>query len=125
MSLDGWIAVDLDGTLAHYEGGPLLPIGKPVPLMVERVKRWLLTGIEVRIFTARISDPDRRTRAKVVEAIDAWCEAHIGQRLQVTNVKDFSMRELWDDRAVQVEPNTGRVVNEFAFFSPGVPNSEE
>ncbi len=32
---------------------------------------------------------------------------HIGKELEITNVKDFGMIELWDDRAVQVIPNTG------------------
>ena len=104
---NGWIGVDLDGTLAHYEGWDGGKIGKPVPLMVERVQRWLAEGLDVRVFTARISDPDKRTHAAVVAAIDAWCIEHIGQPLKVTNVKDFSLVELWDDRAVQVEKNTG------------------
>lgn len=103
----GWIGVDLDGTLAHHEGFTAGKIGAPVPRMLARVKRWLAEGIEIRIFTARIADPDRRVQAKVVEDIDAWCLEHIGQRLRVTNVKDFSLVELWDDRAVQVEKNTG------------------
>lgn len=106
--MNGWIGVDLDGTLAHYEGwqGPL-HIGPPVPAMVERVKRWLAQGREVRIFTARVSTPDRVERAIVTAAIVSWCEEHIGQELLVTCEKDYGMLELWDDRAVQVIPNTG------------------
>ena len=52
---EGWIGVDLDGTLAEYDGwvGPQ-HIGKPVPLMVDRVKRMLDYGEDVRIFTARV-----------------------------------------------------------------------
>lgn len=107
--MNGWYGVDLDSTLAHYEGGPLLPIGKPITPMVKRVKSWLAAGIEVRIFTARMADPDRREQAKHRDAIEAWCEEHIGQKLKVTNVKDFSMVRLYDDRAVQVEKNTGRL----------------
>lgn len=112
MSGDGWIGVDLDGTLAHYEGwvGPG-HIGAPVPAMVERVKRWLSEGLEVRIFTARIShDGTERRQAEAAEArkaIALWTQEHIGQILLVTNVKDYAMLELWDDRAVQVMPNTG------------------
>lgn len=54
MSNKGWIGVDLDGTLAHYDGwkGPE-HIGAPIPAMVERVKAWLAEGKEVRISTAR------------------------------------------------------------------------
>lgn len=106
--MGGWIAVDLDGTLAHYDHwvGPH-HIGEPVPEMLQRVKQWLLEGKDVRIFTARCADPDPR----VIEAIQAWCLLHIGQVLPVTNIKDYSMIELWDDRAVQVVPNTGKRVD--------------
>lgn len=53
--MSGWIGVDLDGTLAMYDGfkGPE-HIGDPVPKMLERVKKWLAEGREVRIFTARV-----------------------------------------------------------------------
>lgn len=53
--MSGWIAVDLDGTLAQYDETTGFPeIGPPVPRMVERVKAWLAYGLDVRIFTARI-----------------------------------------------------------------------
>ena len=112
--MSGWIGVDLDGTLAHYAGWvDELHIGAPVPPMVARVKEWLSQGREVRIFTARVTegalnlDGTRREVSHVRMAIEDWCELHIGVRLPVTNVKDYSMAELWDDRAVQVVPNTG------------------
>ena len=103
----GWVGVDLDGTLAEYHGwsGPN-HIGAPVPAMLARVKRWLAEGREVRIFTARIASGDPFAR----DAIEAWCVEHIGVRLEVTATKDLAMIELWDDRAVQVEANTGRPV---------------
>lgn len=101
--MSGWIGVDLDGTLAEYDGwkGPD-HIGEPVPSMAFRVRKWLADGRDVRIFTARASVPEQ------VPPVRAWCERHFGVALAVTNVKDFAMVELWDDRAVQVEPNTGR-----------------
>ena len=102
----GWIGVDLDGTLAHYEGWGNGDIGKPIPLMMDRVVEWLKHGKEVRIFTARASDP---TQTKLVEA---WLHEHGLGMLKVTNVKDFEMIELWDDRAVQVIPNTGRALQD-------------
>lgn len=37
-------------------------------------------------------------------------ETHIGRVLPITNIKDYQMIELWDDRAVQVIPNTGQPV---------------
>jgi hypothetical protein len=102
----GWIGVDLDGTLANYAGWVGEDhIGEPVPVMVERVKQWLAQGVEVRIMTARVCvDSD----GSVADTIKAWCRRHIGQELVVTCRKDFGMIELWDDRAVAVEPNTGR-----------------
>lgn len=100
-----WIGVDLDGTLAHYDEwrGPT-HIGEPVLPMLVRVKEWLARGIEVRIVTARASDT---RRVDVIPAIEAWCQQHIGQVLPVTATKDYAMLELWDDRCVQVIPNTG------------------
>ena len=103
---DGWIGVDLDGTLAHYDTwpGPGI-IGEPVPRMLGRVRAWLKQGREVRIMTARAGDPEE------VVAIQAWLEIKCQlPRLPVTNVKDYKMLELWDDRAVQVKKNTGMVI---------------
>lgn len=105
----GWIGVDLDGTLAKYDGwrGPE-HIGEPVPRMVLRVRRWLVSGRDVRIFTARVGPQCSTADAlKIRAAVDAWCIEHLGERLPITATKDFAMVELWDDRCVQVVPNTG------------------
>jgi hypothetical protein len=108
--VSGWIGVDLDGTLAEYTGWVHeFSIGEPIFAMVERIKRWRADGIEVRIFTARVAADNRgRDVAAIERAIKQWCDKHIGLDLPVTNVKDFGMIELWDDRCVQVIPNTGR-----------------
>jgi hypothetical protein len=109
----GWIGVDLDGTLARYDiWHGIYHIGEPIKPMVERVCKWLAEGQEVRIFTARVceAEGDRNsiaTVASIKRAIQQWCLTHIGMALEVTNVKDFNMIQLWDDRAVQVIPNTG------------------
>jgi hypothetical protein len=113
--MNGWIGVDLDGTLATYDGWKGADhIGDPVPAMVERVKAWVAGGQEVRVFTARVSldNPGVAPDAVrfVARAIEDWCELHIGVRLPITNTKDYGMIELWDDRAVTVEPNTGKVI---------------
>lgn len=114
---DGWIGVDLDGTLAVYEGWDDGRIGEPVPLMLERVKRWLAEGYEVKIVTGRVGRPDAarvsNTPEKIEEMrkkVEDWTERHVGRRLQVTNEKDYDMLELWDDLVVQVEENTGRII---------------
>lgn len=105
---EGWIGVDLDGSLAHYksfEGKDR--IGMPIPRMVDRVKKWLANGEDVRIFTARIHDDKDGVAHK---AIEAWCRKHIGQVLPITNIKDPKMKTLWDDRAVQLERNHGEIL---------------
>jgi NTP pyrophosphatase (non-canonical NTP hydrolase) len=116
-----WIGVDLDGTLAHYDGwGSYDEIGEPLEPMLTRVKEFLAAGEEVRIFTARASyDVDvcrttgvRFTRADMTRAIQDWCERVGLPRLRVTNVKDIYMKELWDDRAVQMIPNTGKTLSD-------------
>lgn len=110
MSLSGWIGVDLDGTLAHYDGWiGISHIGEPVPAMLERVKKWITEDREVRIFTARVSGKDWEEARYYIQK---WCKLHIGMELQVTNCKDFAMIELYDDRCVQVETNTGRIYTE-------------
>lgn len=107
--MSGWIGVDLDGTLAEYHGWQGEDhIGAPVPTMVERVEEWLAKGREVRIFTARVYGEEMDTRGyHARHVIEKWCEEHIGQKLPVTNEKDYGMIELWDDRAIAVVPNTG------------------
>lgn len=104
-----WIGVDLDGTLAHYDHwrGPG-HIGPPVPAMLARVKAWLAEGIDVRIFTARICSRQTPMDHDVArQAIYQWSLRHLGRVLPVVAEKDYEMVELWDDRCVQVIPNTG------------------
>lgn len=106
-----WIAVDLDGTLAHYDGWvDELYIGDPILPMVSRVKQWLDQGKDIRIFTARVSGD--RNIEKIIKVIENWCVKHIGQKLAVTCKKDFSMIMLYDDRCTQVITNTGKFVGE-------------
>ncbi len=117
--MSGWHGIDLDGTLAHYDGwkGPD-HVGEPVAPMLARVKRMLAEGKDVRILTARVanldldvrdpSDHDRVADAEAsLAAIQAWCLKHLGRELPVTCRKDFGMIEAWDDRAKQVMPNVG------------------
>lgn len=109
---NGYIAVDLDGTLAEYDEwrGPT-HIGKPIPKMVSRVMHWLAHGKTVKIFTARVSmgqDAD----GSITKTVQDWLERECGlPRLAVTNVKDYDMIECWDDRSVQVIPNTGEAMD--------------
>jgi hypothetical protein len=105
--MSGWIGVDLDGTLAHYEGWKGADhIGDPIPAMAARVRAWIAEGRTVKIFTARATVPEQ------VAPVVAWLTRHgfcdaSGAALEVTNVKDFGMHELWDDRCVRVVSNSG------------------
>lgn len=102
----GWIGVDFDGTLAKDASQA------PVPAMVDRVKRWLAAGIEVRILTARVNEAfvGAMDVQEQIAFLEQWCEEHIGQKLPTTCTKDYEMYQLWDDRAVQVIKDTGERV---------------
>lgn len=114
-----WIGTDLDKTLAKYESGNFHTIGAPIMPMIIRVRNHLKAGIEVRIVTARVDDcikfdsahenwtSDRQQR----EMIEAWCWRHIGHILPITNRKDPFMLFCYDDRAVAVEANTGKLLS--------------
>lgn len=125
--MSGWIAVDLDGTLAGWgdaHGTDILTIGPPIPRMVEKVKRWLADGQDVRIFTARVGPASEDECAAVMggpcdpqawtdfqrRLIADWCHEHLGRTLPVTATKDFKMIALYDDRCVQIVTNQGREV---------------
>ena len=73
-------------------------------MMLARVRIWLDAGNLVKIFTARASNP------AAIPYVEQWCLKHLGRVLPVTNVKDYGMAELWDDRAVQVRANTGELM---------------
>ena len=101
----GWIGVDLDGTLAKYDGNyEQGKIGDPVRPMLRRVKQWVADGKDVRIFTARANNAEDR------RAIGDWTEVWVGKRLPVTNVKEPGVEEIWDEKARRVEANTGRLI---------------
>jgi len=107
-----FIFVDYDGTLATYNSGDYekygpLHLGQPIPLMVNRVKQWLLEGHKVAIFTARAANPHEGE----MKAIQQWCKEHIGRKLIITCIKTPDVDEFWDDRAFSVVRNTGMVYN--------------
>ncbi|MCX5812392.1 MAG: hypothetical protein NT178_07590 [Proteobacteria bacterium] len=102
-----WTGVDLDGTLAEYHGWIGIDhIGKAITPMIERVQRWIGEGKTVKIFTARASEGPA-----AIEFIHTWLEKQGLPKLEVTNVKDAGMIELWDDRCVSTGTNTGQIKN--------------
>lgn len=107
MPTNGWIGVDFDGTLVTHK---FPGTGEPIWPMVNRVKDWLAKGQEVRIFTARVSVIDYDEVRKQYEIVQNWCQKYLGQRLDVTCSKTIDCIAIYDDRAVQVETNTGRII---------------
>ena len=115
-----WIGVDLDGTLAHWDGWKGHEhIGEPIPAMVERVKRWIKMDIEVRIFTARASIPEHTI------PVEKWLARNGLGGLRVTNEKDYRMLQLWDDRCVQVVPNTGEQIKNSHWVEPAPATGDD
>ncbi len=123
--MSGWVGCDLDGTLAEYHGwvGPG-HIGAPIPRMVERIKKHLANGDEVRIVTARVGRTEDYVESSQMrdddefalrqeKLIQDYCEEHLGQRLRVTCKKDYGMWRFYDDRAIQIVENTGMTLEEY------------
>ncbi len=131
----GWIGVDLDGTTFEYHGWVGWNVfGAPIAPMIDRIRAWAAEGREVKIVTARVGLPirerdgnmypsvvrnhvclvtnERFSDDMMVRAIHEHCQKYIGFAPQVQCYKDVDMIELWDDRAVQVVPNTGRTLAE-------------
>ena len=108
-----WIGFDLDGTLAHHgegewDGG----VGRPIKPMIDILKNYIAEGVECRIVTARVASchPEQERYDQTV-IVREWIKEQVGRELPVTSEKDFEMVVLYDDRAIQVEKNTGRLVS--------------
>ena len=118
----GWVGFDIDGTLAVYDGwkGPE-HIGEPVPAMIDLIKSLLARGMTVKIFTARVCSCLSEQEIHIAkQAIEQWCLKHIGEKLEITSEKDVFMIEYYDDRAIQVEYNTGRLIQDGEFIRGGL-----
>jgi hypothetical protein len=101
----GKIAVDFDATIAMHRPGQE-ELGKPIPAMLDRVKRWVGEGQQVVIFTARADNEAIKTK------IQDWLEEQGLPRLMVTNIKRPDFVRQYDDRAVAVAPNKGTLLTE-------------
>lgn len=99
------IAVDLDGTLAQHEEGQE-HIGEAVQPMLDQVRKWDQAGVPVIIHTARLSTPGEFPKVK------AWLRQHGLDHLQVTDKKPPTASHFYDDRAVPVERNTGKILGD-------------
>jgi hypothetical protein len=124
-----WVGIDFDGTIAEHEPASDLRIpGAPVPAIVDLALNLLENLVQVKIFTARVYPlnicvwPDtelkflpfqhRNVEDSVahVRAVQQFCLDNLGFVLPVTNIKDYAMSQLYDDRAIQVIRNKGTLV---------------
>lgn len=113
----GWVGIDLDGTLARADTlSGISKIGDPIPNMVKLAVKLTGEGVAVKIFTARASDPQQ------VSMIHRWLRDNGLPEFEVTNVKDFEMIRLYDDRAIQVIANTGEIVEPAGMNRINPPN---
>lgn len=110
------IAIDLDGTLAHYDGWKGEDhIGNVIPEMVAKMHAKIAEGYEFEIFTARVSpnmdfDVKEATNKylSIMMQIQDWCHKNsIPYNGNITCIKKKYFVEFWDDRAVHVVKNTG------------------
>lgn len=102
---DEIIAVDLDGTLAyfdHFRGHD--HVGEPIPKMMERVKKWVDEKKHIVIFTARAFFGEEG-----ISPVKLWLKENGLPDFEITNIKHPDMIEIWDDRAIRVEKNTGEI----------------
>lgn len=116
-----WIGVDLDGTLALFDGWRGFEhVGKPIPTMLQRVREWLQQGYRVKIVTARAAHPEG------IPPIRKWLQKHGLNQVEITNSIDEDLIELWDDRGIQVRINEGMPVRSPSIMArPRAPLLEE
>jgi hypothetical protein len=114
---ESWIGFDLDGTLVRYTTGDSshLRIGEPIQPMIDLLARYLRDGWRIKIVTARAGPHGDKPGAEQqrlwsIKAIEDWTEQTFGKRLEVTCCKDYCMVALFDDLAIQVEANTGKIL---------------
>ena len=120
------IGVDFDGTLfTTFEPYDPRKIGKPVPKMIKFVQKLIKQGKKVVILTARMNTSEHTPQqlAFTRKLIRGACKKYIGKALPVTAEKHSTMKIIYDDRAVQVVRNTGKIVQHSTalYMSAGEP----
>lgn len=101
-----WVAVDLDDTLVQdFKGVDRSPgrIGPEFPWVpgnvVDLVRKLINNGTEVRIFTARVANPDPVEAAIERMCISEWSYRTFNVNLTVTHEKDLGCIAIIDNRA--------------------------
>jgi len=102
------IALDFDGTLAHYESWDKQgnKVGKPIKKMVDNVKLWLSKGYKVTIFTARLSHSIEEAEKSSIYIKQFLKECGLPE-LPITSVKMYYFSHFIDDKAYNVKKNSG------------------
>lgn len=101
-----WLAIGLDGALAHSTAEGLRgPIGPPVHNTVQRLKDW----VEHRELRVKILTP-RAATEEGTRAVRQWLKENDLPNLKITHSKDLHMVEFWSAKCVQVISNTGQIV---------------
>lgn len=106
-------AFDLDGVLATRQH-PFNPytVGEPVLPILDLALEAVREGRKVYCFTARASSTDPGMHRAVRE----WLDRHGLEGVRITNTKTSDIAVYYDDRAVQVIPDTGELVEKVAAF---------
>ena len=100
------IALDLDGTLAHYDGWQGVEhIGAPITEMMTKVYQWLDEGHDITIFTARVSVESEAEEA--ARHIIQWLADNNLPPFPITCIKHKHFELFVDDRAKGVLKNCG------------------
>jgi hypothetical protein len=98
----------------------LSSVGRPVKAILKRIRAWREAGWEVRLITARACDPD------CLPEVRKWLKRRKLTDMPITNRVDRYCVEIWDDRAIQVERNTGNPVRSLSMHTrPMAPLLEE
>lgn len=109
-----WLAVDLDGTLAKYDGWKGEDhIGELIEPMAEKIMQRHNEGWRIAIFTARVSSLNDEENSVAEKVIWNWLNSNKMDMYisGITATKHKHFREFWDDRAFNVIPNTGIIRN--------------
>jgi hypothetical protein len=128
---DGWKGADIVGEPIENSVRRIkkwLKDGKKVVIFTARVWPLGTTDEKPAPKKSDFDDPEKYLRALYnwrrdcgdcmesartsKKAIEDWCKKHLGQILPVTCVKTPQMVRIWDDRAVELHPNTGTPVNQ-------------
>lgn len=101
------IYIDFDGTTATQKDGYQREIGEPIMPMIDRINKWIKQGHNITIFTARAENMNISEKLD----IEMFCVKYFGRVLPITAIKHHECDLYIDDKAIRVERNTGKLLN--------------